>query len=88
MMEPIVLSARDTDRFQEIAVDKAAAKVAFDAANAFHLNQIATLITSEKLLWEHITETYNLDPDIKHRAAWSQLDRRMIIEERDDGDDE
>ena len=87
MMEPIVLSSRDTDRFQEIAVDRAAGKVTADAAIAFHLNHVAEIIKSEKLLWDHITEAYNLNPDKVYKAEWSRIDRRMIIVEVEDEDD-
>ena len=87
MSDSIVLSSRDTDRFQEIAVDRAAAKITVDAAIAFHLNHVAEIIKSEKLLWDHITEAYNLNPDKVYKAEWSRIDRRMIIVEVEDEDD-
>ena len=81
MTDSIVLSARDSDRFQELAVDKAAGKVTADAAIAFHLNHMAEIIKGEKLLWEHINEAYNLDEDKLYTAKWSRIDRRMIVVE-------
>ena len=87
MSDSIVLSSRDTDRFQEIAVDRAAGKVTADAAIAFHLNHVAEIIKSEKLLWDHVTEAYNLNPDKVYKAEWSRIDRRMIIVEVEDEDD-
>ena len=87
MSDSIVLSSRDTDRFQEFAVDKEAAKVAFAAALAFYQNHVAEILTCEKLMWDHVMEAYNLDYDKNYKAKWSQLDRRMVIVERDDGDD-
>ena len=88
MTDSIVLSARDSARFQEIAVDKAAGKATADVAIAFHLNHIAEIIKSEKLLWEHVSEAYNLDEDKRYKAKWSRIDRRMIIVEDEDVEDE
>lgn len=77
----IVLSHKDTGSFDEIALDKKAARAVFDRASKNYHNQLSSLLRSEKALWDHINEAYSLDPEIAYRGKYDIKRRRFVIEE-------
>lgn len=80
--EEIVLSHKDTESFDEITLDKLAAQQVFGTASRRYHNQLVSLLKSEKELWDHLKEVYNLDPDKIYVSEFSRKRRRQVIKEK------
>jgi len=80
-MKNKTLSHDDTQRLNEIISDKRALELTFDTFICRHHNCLKQITDTDRDLWTHFREAYDLDPDKEYKAKFSNLDRRFCIVE-------
>lgn len=83
-MEEIVLSSKDSDAFDELSKDRAVLKEQFERMLRYHHNQELALMRSRDELWNHIKESYDLDPKKTYTADYDFKRRRFVVNEKGD----
>lgn len=82
MTTRIVLSHEDSNRMEEIALDKRSAEMVFDRATTNYHNTLNSIHASEKEFWNHIAESHNLDISVgRYIANYDLRERRFVVTE-------
>jgi len=80
-MKNKTLSHDDTVRLNELVSDKQSLELTLHAIMTRHHNGLKSIIDTERELWTHFREAYDLDPEKEYKAKFSNLDRRFAIVE-------
>jgi len=80
-MKNKTLSHDDTVRLNEVISDKQSLALTLDSFIVGHHNRLKQIIDSERELWIHFREAYDLDPDKEYKTKFSNLNRRFVVAE-------
>ena len=81
-MERLTLSRKDELALLEIGRDRNTAKLVFHVAMENYHNLLNSIAETEKILWDHLTDAYNLDPTKEWQVEMSKLNRRFELTEK------
>lgn len=81
MAKEIIISKKDEQSYLEIQNDKKCAAETLKIAMSFHHNALNRINESLRELWDHLLETYELDPNLKYELSFCSISRRAVLRE-------
>lgn len=82
-----LLSTADVTRFDEITLDRQAAKLMFNQFITRHHNMLRNIEERSAKMWEHCLVAYGLDVEKNYSTFFSKEEGRLVIRSIGDRDE-